>query len=67
MPNVIKNNWISFSKSWRTTNMASINQINKYYNKYVFLKKDMNDYQKAEINRIESRLENNYKKIKNIF
>ena len=47
--------------------MASINQINKYYNKYVFLKKDMNDYQKAEINRIESRLENNYKKIKNLF
>ena len=44
--------------------MASINQINKYYNKYVFLKKDMNDYQKAEINRIESRLENNYKKNK---
>ena len=61
MPNVIKNNWISFSKSWRTANMASINQINKYYNKYVFLKKDMNEYQKAEIDMIESGLEDIYK------
>ena len=44
--------------------MASINQINKYYNKYVFLKKDMNEYQKAEIDMIESELENNYKEDK---
>ncbi|AJA45603.1 hypothetical protein C7375_1158 [Frischella perrara] len=44
--------------------MVSINEINKYYNKYVFLKKDLNDYQKTEINRFESGLENIYKENK---
>ena len=44
--------------------MVSINEINKYYNKYVFLKKDMNDYQKAEIDMIESGLDDIYKKDK---
>ncbi len=44
--------------------MASINEINKYYNKYVFLKKDLNDYQKTETNMIESGLEIIYKQNK---
>ena len=40
--------------------MASINDINKYFNKYIILKKDLNIAEKNTIGRIETRLEDIY-------
>lgn len=40
--------------------MASINDINKYFNKYIILKKDLNIAEKNTIGSIETRLEDIY-------
>ena len=40
--------------------MASINEINKYYNKYIILKKDLSIAEKNTIDSIETKLEDIY-------
>ena len=40
--------------------MASINEINKYYNKYIILKKDLSIAKKNTIDSIETKLEDIY-------